>query len=101
MEHLGLYSFEELFYETNGKRRYPVKVFLENNDGADVKTKKTASRKISSLQIKKDMLLVSYDNRTSGNPNSVIAGDAIKGRVEGVFLTFNFRRLFLKPCIGD
>jgi signal peptidase I len=101
MDYLGLDSFEELFYETNGKRRYPVKVFLENNIEGDGKKKNADSRNMNSVQIKKDMLLISYDNRTSDNPDGVIAGDAIKGRVEGVFLTFNFSRLFLKPYLND
>ena len=101
MDYLGLDSFEELFYETNGKRRYPVKVFFENNIEPDGKMKNAATRNMNSVQINKDMLLISSDNRTSYKPDSVIAGESVKGRVEGVFFTFNFGRLFLKPCLND
>ncbi|MCU0822843.1 MAG: signal peptidase I [Spirochaetes bacterium] len=101
MGSLGLDSSEELFYETNGRRRYPVKVFFENNPYKENKPAKKAVRYKESLQIKNNELLVSYDNRSSGNPALIVGKDVIKGRVEGVFFAFNLRRLFLKSYLNN
>ncbi len=101
MERLGLSSSGDLFYETNGKRKYPVKVFIESDIEKTDKNKKAFLRRVNSIQIKKGMLLLSRDDRTSEDPGKVVNTDAIKGRVEGVFLTFNLGRFFLKPYFND
>lgn len=101
MDHLGLDNAGELFYETNGNRRYPVRVVVENNFEAGVKPRKTAGRIIVSGRVKKGMLLLSSDNRGSGAPFKTVPLPDITGRVEGIIFSFKLSRLLLQPYIDD
>ena len=97
IENLNVENSADLFYEENGSRKYPVRVFIEENQ----KTKKPALKKSRPVLIKPGRFLVSMDNRNKEDHYTVISYNNIIGRVEGILFGDNLYRLLLKPYLSE
>lgn len=85
---LGFDNSEDLFFEVNGGRRYPVKVNYEQRE---------SSAQSGKIFIEPGKILVSGDNRTLSEPYEVIRVSSVIGIAEGIVFTSEIRRLLLKP----
>ncbi len=92
-ERMGLENSEDLFYEVNGRRKYPVRVSMIKSP--DVPKKSTI------ISVEQNMLLLSIDDRTKDNPYFIIDRSQVNGKVEGILYSSKFTRLLLQPYLTD
>jgi signal peptidase I len=82
---MGLPVSENLFYEINETRKYPI---LAESGKIGGILKKGMSRKMA-----ENMFFSASDNRTIQEPYKIIDKKNIAGRVEGIVFSENFKRL--------
>ena len=89
-ERMALRNREDLFYETNGDRTYPVLVSLKGLDkGEQPLTEK--------FLVKENMFFAVFDNRTNSIVHEISEKESVKGRIEGIIYSSEFSRIMLKP----
>ncbi len=84
----GFDNIEQLYYEANGERKYPI--LFSNDTPAPL-----SGREI--LRVGPGEALVASDNRASGIDFRVIKASDITGRVEGILVSRAIRRLLAIP----
>ncbi len=85
LDKMGLSNSEDLFFEINGEKKYPVKIKSGKNKDTHTKT---------SIAIGKDEFLIAYDNRSNNDSYEVVKVKSIVGRVEGIIFSSEFKRVF-------
>ncbi|MBN2402445.1 MAG: signal peptidase I [Spirochaetes bacterium] len=84
LKKMGLTDSEDLFFEINGEKRYPVYK-------ADKNEKALSSEHIF---LNKNEFLIAFDNRIKNNYHEIISKNSILGRVEGIVFSKNIKRIF-------
>lgn len=101
IENLNIKNSADVFYEENGKKKYMIKVPISDSRLEIKKGKKKIPAQLMSrpILIKSNMVLLSNDNRTTGNPNQLINTKNLRGKVEGILVSSKFSRILLRPFI--
>ncbi len=87
---LQIDDYSDIISESINGIAYPVKTFITERPKASEKT---------ILIIKKKKLLIVKDNRKSKKYYDVIERNSIRGRVEGIIFSKNYKRILLRPHI--
>ncbi|MFH0977600.1 MAG: signal peptidase I [Spirochaetota bacterium] len=82
---MGLTNSEDLFFEVNGKRRYPVKLKPGKDKNAPF---------IKPVTLGSNELFIAFDNRSKDDSFEVIKTDSVIGRAEGIIYSKNISRIF-------
>jgi signal peptidase I len=91
LDRMGLENREDIFFENNDNRRYPIKYLLP--------AKSNLKKKYSQMRIGKDELLVAIDNRREKEVYRIIGKKSIIGRVEGIIIGNSMKRMVLLPFV--
>ncbi len=84
---MGLRNSEDLFFEINGDRKYPVKI---NSD------KNIQTPSIGPFFLKDGDFFIAFDNRIKNDSYEIVNLNSITGRVEGIVFSNNPARIFHK-----
>ena len=90
IEKLGIDNSEDLFYEINGIKKYPVILRPSTAEKAS---------DIKPFFLGNDELFVAFDNRSSNVVYNKIRLEAVKGIVEGIIYSERFERILNKPYL--
>ena len=82
---MGLWNSEDLFFEINGEKKYPVKFKPGKNK---------ASRAIESIALGKGEFLIAFDNRSKNDFHEAVSLNSVVGRVEGIIFSKELKRIF-------
>ena len=85
MEKLGLANSEDLFFEINGEKKYPVLIKPE---------KKIKDRTVESIIPGTEELFIAFDNRVKNNSHFTVNAGFITGRVEGIVYSKEIKKIF-------
>ncbi len=91
LDRMGLENREDIFFENNDKRRYPIKYLFP--------AKSSLKKKYSQMRIGKDKLLVAIDNRREKEVYRIVDKKSIIGRVEGIIIGNTIKRMMLLPFV--
>lgn len=83
---MGLPNTENLFFEVNDNRRYPIIILHQKNHNR---------KSIKPIKMKDTEIFIVNDNRLSENNTAIIKHDDILGRVEGIIYSKILSRLFV------
>jgi signal peptidase I len=86
LEKMEIGNSEDLFYEINWERKYPV--ILEKKDRKDLPEKP--------VLLDSGKYYITFDNRSKNNSFYVIGSDTVTGRVEGIIFSRQIKRIFNK-----
>lgn len=96
MNDYGIRNSEDLFYEINGSIKYPVRAKTAISSSQEKKPVIPEN-----IQVKNKMFFVSYDNRTGENYYNFVEDKDIRGKVEGILFSRNFKKILLKPVFSE
>jgi signal peptidase I len=85
----GIKNEENLFYEINNNKKYPV--IIKPNDNIKSKSKP--------VSVKDNELFITYDNRNADSEYFLIDKNKLTGIVHGILYSKNINRIFNKPYI--
>jgi signal peptidase I len=85
LEKMGIKNSEDLFFEINGEKKYPVKI-------KSVKNKNVPA--IGPFTINRGELFVAFDNRVSRDFYEIINRNSILGRIDGIVFSKEPERIF-------
>ena len=87
LEKNGIDNSEDLFFELNGERKYPVKMKQDKSKNASV---------LKPVLLGNDEYLIAFDNRSTNDSFEIVKQSAITGKIEGILFSKKIRRIFNK-----
>jgi signal peptidase I len=85
LDKMGLANSEDLFFEINGEKKYPVKLKSGNSKDA---------RASELITLAKGEFLITFDNRSKNDSYEAITLGSVIGRVEGIVYSKEHKRIF-------
>jgi signal peptidase I len=92
LDKMGLSNSEDLFFEINGEKKYPVKLKSGKNKDTHV---------IESIALGKGEFLIAFDNRSKNDLHEAVSLNSVVGRVEGIIFSKDLKRIFNMIYLQD
>jgi signal peptidase I len=85
LEKMGLRNSEDLFFEINGEKKYPVKIKSDKNKNLHT---------FEQISISKGEYLIAFDNRVKNDFYEIVNLNSIQGKIEGIIFSKELTRIF-------
>jgi signal peptidase I len=85
LEKMGIRNSEDLFFEINGEKKYPVKIKSARNKNPHT---------VEQIALSKGEFLIAFDNRSKSDFHEAVSINSIIGRVEGIVYNKEPKRIF-------
>lgn len=85
LEKLGLPNSEDIFFEINGEKKYPVLIKSGNKNNEKI---------AEPINLGKGEFLIAFDNRIKNGSWETVAQDSVIGRVEGILYRKDIKSIF-------